>query len=214
MSKVQLLKNSTILFTFLLIVWGCYRLIFKLPDSVEEVFIKPLVWIIPVLYFVRNERRNLESVGITFKNLFQSIYASLALGSFFVIIAVISNYIKYGKLNFGANLGGESILLSLLISFATAISEEVVFRGYIFSHLWEGLHDEIQANLITSLGWTIIHIPITIFVNKLDPLSAIIYLVLTFIFGVGSAFLYARTRNVASSILLHVLWEWPIMLFR
>lgn len=214
MKRIQLLKNATILFTFLLVVWGCYRLIFKLPDILEEVLIKPLVWIIPVFYFVRNERKNLESIGITFRNLFQSVYAALALGSFFVIIAVLSNYIKYGKLNFGANLGAESILVSFLVSFATAISEEIVFRGYIFNRLWEGLGSEVRANIITSIGWTIIHIPITVFVNKLDLLSAVVYLTLTFIFGVGSAFLYARTKNVASSILLHVLWEWPIMLFR
>jgi len=40
------------------------------------------------------------------------------------------------------------------------------------------------------------------------------YFLLTTLFGIGSAFVFARTRNVFSSILLHVLWEWPIILFR
>lgn len=219
MGKVSLLKNAVILFTYLFLVWGCYRLIFKLPDEVEEVIIKPVIWIVPVLFFIKKEKTNLESIGVTFNNFFRSIYITLILGSVFVMISVITNYIKYGKLNFGANLGSETLFVSLGLSFATAISEEIVFRGYIFTRLWRALGDELhsgewQANLITSILWTLIHVPITIFVNKLDPLSAIIYLFLTFIFGLGSAFLYARTRNIGSSIFLHVLWEWPIILFR
>ena len=214
MSRVKPLKNAILLFTFLLIFWGFYRLLFQFPDWVEEIVIKPVVWIVPVLYFIRSERSKLESIGITFKNLFPSIYLSLILGSVFATEAVIINFIKYGHLNFGANLGGTPLLASLAISFATAISEEIVFRGYIFTRLWVALNNEWKANFITSIGWTLIHVPITIFVNKLSPSAAIVYLFLTFIFGVGSAFIYGRTRNISSSIILHVLWEWPIMLFR
>src|SRR5258708_5583894 len=214
MSRIKPLKNAILLFTFLLIFWGFYRLLFKFPDWVEETIIKPAVWILPVLYFVKKEKTNLESIGITFKNLFPSIYLSLILGSVFATEAVIINFIKYGKLNFGANLGTTPLFLSLGISFATAISEEIVFRGYIFTRLWVALNNEWQANLITTIGWTLIHVPITIFVNKLSRVAAVVYLFLTFIFGFGSAFIYGRTKNISSSIILHVLWEWPIMLFR
>ncbi len=214
MARIKPLKNAILLFTFLLIFWGFYRLLFQLPDWVEEIIIKPVVWIVPVLYFVRSEKANLESIGVTFKNLFPSIYISLILGSVFAIEAVIINYIKYGQLHFGANLGTVPLFASLGISFATAISEEIVFRGYIFTRLWKSLNNEWTANLISTTGWTLIHVPITIFVNKLSPSAAIVYLFLTFIFGFGSAFVYGRTKNVSSSIILHVLWEWPIMLFR
>jgi membrane protease YdiL (CAAX protease family) len=30
----------------------------------------------------------------------------------------------------------------------------------------------------------------------------------------GSAFIFSRTKNIWGSILLHVLWAWPIILFR
>lgn len=214
MSKTALLKNTTLLFVYIFLFWGCYRLIFKLPDDVEELIIKPIFWIIPVLYLVKKEKANLESIGITFKNLFPSIYMALILGSVFVIVALVTNFIKYGQLNFGANLGTQGTFVTLGLSFATAISEEIVFRGYIFTRLWAALASEWQANLITTIGWTIIHIPIVVFVNKLDLVSALVYLFLTFVYGVGSAYIFARTKNISSSILLHVLWEWPIMLFR
>jgi len=40
------------------------------------------------------------------------------------------------------------------------------------------------------------------------------YLFLVFVFGLGASFVFSRTGNLASSILLHVFWSWPIILFR
>lgn len=214
MSKTKLIKNTTFLFVYLFLVWGMFRLIFKLPDEVEEIVIKPIVWVIPVLYLLRKEKESISSIGITFSKLFPSIYLSLALGSLFVFLGFITNFIKYGYFNFNANIGTEPLIFGLILSFLTAISEELVFRGFIFSRLWQVLNNEWKANLLTSVLWTIIHIPVTLFVNKLDPVSAIVYLFLTFIFGFGASYLYARTKNIISPILLHVLWQWPIILFR
>lgn len=215
MPKKELaLKHATILAAYLLVVWGFYRYLLKLPDEIEELFIKPVVWLLPVFYFLSKEKAGLESLGITFKNLFPAIYFSLALGAFFVVEAIIINFIKHGGFNFAANLGQAPFMASLGLSFATAISEEVAFRGYLFNRVWLATSNEWLANLSTSLVWALIHVPVTIFVWKLEPSGSVVYLLLTAIFGVGSAFVFARTKNVFSSILLHVLWEWPIILFR
>lgn len=200
---------------YLLIVWGFYRFLFQLPESIEELFIKPIVWLVPVFYLVKKERQGLESLGITIKNLFPAVYYALGLGAFFVMEALIVNFLKYGgQFNLGANIGSLPLLPALGLSFATAISEELAFRGYVFTRVWTFLKNEMLANILTSLFWALIHVPITIFVWKLDMSSALIYLLLTTLFGVGSAFVYARTKNIVSPILLHVLWQWPIILFR
>ena len=75
-------KNAVYLAVYLLIVWGFYRFLFKMPDEIEELVIKPLFWLIPVFYLVRKEGQNLESIGITFKNLFPAVYYALGLGAF------------------------------------------------------------------------------------------------------------------------------------
>jgi uncharacterized protein len=214
MKKINSFKNAILLFTFLLIIWGFYRLFFQLPNSIEEVIIKPIIWIGPVIYLIKKEKATWASVGLTSKNLFPAIYSAIALGLLFAFEAFFANFLKYGQFNFNANLGSEPFFISLGISFATAISEEIVFRGFIFTRVWQALNNEWTANLITSSLWVIIHIPITIFINKLDATAAIVYLFLTFVFGIGSTWIYARTKNISSSILLHVLWEWPITLFR
>lgn len=213
-SPIESLKNASLLATFLLIVWGFYRLIFKLPEEVEELFIKPLVWLLPVFYFLKKEGQGISSLGFTLKNLFPAVYFSLGLGLLFIFEALLINYLKYGNFNFAANIGDKPFFSALGISFATAFSEEVAFRGYLFNRVLFALRNEVLANLSTSFVWALIHVPVVIFVWKLDFSASIIYLFLTTIFGIGSAFVFARTRNIVSSILLHVLWEWPLILFR
>lgn len=213
-NKTLLIKNVTIYSTYLLIIWAFYRFLFQLPDNVEELVIKPIIWLIPLFYFTNKENLSLSSLGFTFKNLFSGLYLAIGLGTVFVLEGVLTNFIKYGHFSFGANIGPTPIFASLGLSFATAFSEETAFRGYIFSRLAYALKNEWSANIIQTILWTAIHVPIAFFVAGYTVPQAIVYLALTAIFGLGSAFIFARTQNVWGSILLHVLWEWPIILFR
>ncbi len=213
-AKTTVVKHVTIYSVYLFLIWAFYRFLFQFPDQVEELVIKPILWLIPIFWLNAKEDFSLSSLGITFKNLFPSIYLSLGLGAIFVLEAVLTNFFKYGRLNFAANIGNMPILSSLGISFATAFSEEVAFRGYIFGRLWFALKDEWAANVASSVVWTMVHIPIAFFVWKLSLASGILYLLLTAVFGIGSSFIFGRTKNIFGSILLHILWEWPIILFR
>lgn len=208
------IKNVTKYSTYLVLIWVFYRFLFKLPDEVEETVVKPILWLVPIIYLLNKEKLGLDSIGITFKNLFNSVYFSLGLGAIFVAEAIAANYVKYGGFNFGANIGNLPIMTSLGLSFATAISEEIAFRGYIFGRLLTALKNEWSANLIQTVVWTIIHIPVTFVIWKMDLMPGMIYLFLTAVFGFGSAFIYSKTKNIVGSIFLHVLWEWPIILFR
>ena len=212
--KEVLLKNATIYVTYLLIVWCFYRFLFKLPDNIEELIVKPIIWLVPIFFLLKREKLGLASVGITLKNLFPAIYLSLGLGALFVMEALIVNFLKYGGFNFGANVGSAPFTATLGLSFATAVSEETAFRGYLFSRVTIALKNEWLANILTGIAWTAIHVPIAFLVWNLGLSAGIVYLLITAIFGLGSAFLFAKTGNLASSILLHILWEWPIILFR
>ena len=214
MKKDAAIKNATVFAAYLLIVWGFYRLIVKLPDEIEELILKPIIWLVPLVFLLKKEKMGISSLGITLKNLFPAVYFSLGLGAIFALEAVVLNYTKYGNFVFAANIGEKFILSSIGLSFATAFSEEIAFRGYIFNRVWKALGNEWVANLATSVAWVLIHVPVAIFVWKLNFSATAIYLLLTTLFGIGSAFVFARTKNIFSSILLHVLWEWPIILFR
>ncbi|MGA2910548.1 MAG: CPBP family intramembrane glutamic endopeptidase [Candidatus Microgenomates bacterium] len=213
-SKTTVIKNITIYSTYLIVVWAFYRFLFQLPDNIEELVVKPILWLVPIFIIMRKEGFGLSSLGITFKNFFSSVYLSVALGVIFLAEGLLTNFLKYGGFHFGANIGSTPLIITLGLSFATAISEETAFRGYIFGRLWFVLKNELSANTITTILWTAIHIPIAFFVLNYTLPQGIIYLILTAIFGFGSAYIFARTKNITGSILLHVLWEWPIILFR
>ena len=213
-SKIVALKNSTIFAVYLLIVWGFYRNILKFPDEVEEIFIKPVIWLVPVFFLVKKENKNLASVGVTLRNFFPSVYLALGFGVFFAVEGLLINYLKNNGLVFGANIGSSSFWAAFGLSFITATSEEIAFRGYLFSRIWMALKNEFWANILTSIFWALIHVPAAIFVWKLNFEAAITYLCLATLFGIGAAFIYARTKNIFSPVLLHVFWQWPIILFR
>jgi len=172
MRKESVVKYLTRYSVYILIVWGFYRVLFKLPDNIEELILKPIIWLTPLFFLLKKEKLGINSLGITLKNLFPAIYLSLGLGSIFAIEAIFLNFLKYKTFNFGANIGGGGLMLSLLVSFATAFSEEVSFRGYIFNRLWGVLNNEWLANIITSVVWALVHVPVTVFVWKLS-LSAV-----------------------------------------
>ncbi len=212
--KEVAIKHTTILAAYILIVWGFYRCLFRLPESLEEVIIKPILWLAPMFFLLHKEKADLTSIGITFKNIFPSIYFSIALGIVFALEGFLMNIVKYKGMDFSANIGNASLLSALFISFMTALSEELTFRGYIFGRLWHVMGSELWANLITSTLWALVHVPVYVFWWELSLPSTLGLLILTTIFGVASAMIYARTKNIFASILLHVFWEWPIILFR
>lgn len=210
-------KHVFALFSFIFCFWSLYRYFPEvLPVWFQEIVLKPILWLFPLFWIVKAvEKKDLSSLGITNKNLFKAIYWGIGLGFVFAFEGLLTNIIKYKGFHVsGGDVGLLFFLGSILLSFATAISEETVFRGYIFNRLWKIWNNELLANLISSLLFTLIHLPIGIFVLGYKPLVMLAYLLFVFIFGFGSSFVFARSKNLVSSILLHVFWAWPIMLFK
>jgi len=211
--KLTRLKYALGFFSYLLVVWGFYRLIFEFPEWVEEIVLKPLIWLVPMVFLIVKEKSTLSEIGVNFRNLSKTMYFVLALGVLFVLEAMGLNYLKHGGLNFAGEIGG-AFWYVFGISLVTAIVEELVYRGYIFSRVWDAMSNEWVSNLVTSVGWTILHFPVALFGWELRSFAFVITMGLVFIFSMGSGFIFARTRNVFGSILLHLLWQWPIILFR
>lgn len=214
LKKEVALKHSKYLILYLLLTWSLYRLFFKFPEEIEELFIKPILWLTPVCYLLYKEKLGLSSLGFSKKKLFPAVYFALALGAGFALEGLILNFLKYKGINFTANIGQKAFLATLGLSLVTAFTEETTFRGYLFNRIWKVTKNEWAANLVTSLTWGLIHVPLALLWWKMGLLETAGYFALITIFGIGSAFVFARTGNILAPILLHVFWEWPIMLFR
>ena len=212
------LKHVFALFSFIFAFWSLYRYFPEgvFPLWVEELIFKPLIWLIPTFWLVlKIEKEKLTSLGITKKNLFPALYWGIGLGIVFAAEGLITNMVKYRGLQLPElNYSFFELMGLVFLSLVTAFSEETVFRGYIFTRLWRLGQNEWLANLITAFLFTLIHLPIGLFVLGYSPLVMLTYLLFVFVFGFGSAFVFARSENLISSILLHSFWSWPIILFR
>jgi len=213
--KEKLVKRVVSLYVFILLVWGFYRFLFRFPEEIEELVFKPIIWLLPTLFLVWRQKKGLASLGWRTKNFFKSVWLGLFLGVLFALEGLLTHALKYQGFSFVKPFfSPELFFFSFLLSLATAITEETVFRGYIFNRLWQILGNEWLANFASSLGWGLVHLPVTIFVFGFSPLQVLAFLVLNFAFGVGSSFAFARTGNLISCVLIHVFWGWPIILFR
>jgi len=205
------LRHIGRLYVFIFIFWGLYRLVFRLPQDFEEIILKPLLWLGPTFYLVYViEKRKFSSLGYDVKNFKNGIIKGLAFGAMFFLVGVFVNYIKDGSSlldNFPAK---EILLPSFFLAFITAVSEETVFRGYIMNRLKEILGKGLPANIISSIGFALIHLPISIFVYHYNVEQLIAYLVLIILTSLGSGLLFDWTGSVWASILIHLFWGWPI----
>lgn len=213
------LQNVIKLYVILLLVWGFYRVLFKLPDYIEELVFKPLLWLGALYWFLQKEKSGpvsgFASVGWTAKNIFSSIYLGIGLGVVFAVMGIISNIFKYEALDLSDfGFTANSLLGGLSLSFITAVSEETVFRGYFFSRAVKALKSEWSANILVSFGWVLIHLPVLFFVYDLSLSELPARALLSFIFSLGAGFVYGRTGNILAPVLLNVFWSWPIILFR
>jgi len=206
-----------LIFWFLLVIfWGTYRYFIRLPEELDELIIKPIVWIGGVFYIVLFlEKRSLSSIGWTTYKFFENLYLGWGIGAFFALEGMFVNAIKYrGLLFFPMGLTAFDLTRILALSLATGLSEETVFRGYIFSRFSESLKNEWLANILSSLMFSITHLPIALFVLQYNISMLISYEIMLFVLGLANGFIFARRKSIVAPTISHALWNLAVVLFR
>jgi len=213
--KLSTIRYPLAYFSYLLVIWGLYRFLFHQTEMVDEVLVKPVLWLLPLfLVFLPQSRIPFKDLGIKKEGLSTAIFLSLGLGFVFLLISVYANYQKYGhRLVFSANTGADNLWALVLLVLVTSLVEELVFRGYFFCSLKQSMSDWLAGGLAV-LFWVLVHLPIVIFSLNLTPDNAVIYLGLTAMYGVGALMVYMVTGNLIAPILLHLMWSVPIIIFR
>ncbi len=102
-----------------------------------------------------------------------------------------------------------NVLLLIYTLYPIAVSEELVFRGFMLSRLLPraervGIVTALPAVVIDALYFTIAHVPIYMAVYGVDNLAPLIYtLGLIFLYGIISGLIFVLTRNVIPDIIIH-----------
>lgn len=201
---------------WIVLLWAFYRYFFRFPEWVDEFVFKPLVFVAPVLMFViTREKRKLDSLGLTNKNLFQSLYIGLGFGFIFGLEGIAANAIKYGRLQITPidAFAQYGMGMLLLLSTATAFSEEVLSRGFVFTRLLEGKKGLLTSAFLSTLMFVVLHIPILAFSLKLQGSALLLFFITDFVLGFANALLLYNTGSLVAPILVHIFWNMTVALY-
>lgn len=201
------------------LTWAFYRAKFFLPESVDEFIIKPLIFVLPVIYIViKNERKKLTSLGIPAKprDFMQDLYIGVVIGIVFALEGLLANYLKYGKITLGPILALKAsggVVPFLLINLSTAIWEEILGRGYIYKRLQEITKDQVGAVMTSSFLFLLLHIPILFTRLRLTGVSLLVYPVSIFLLGVTNCYIFSWRKSLTLPILVHAFWNMTVALY-
>jgi membrane protease YdiL (CAAX protease family) len=204
------------LWGWILLAWSLYRYFLKLPEWVDEFIAKPLVFVGPVLWYViKKEKKRLESLGLTTKNFFPSLYTGIGLGFLFAIEGIAANAIKYGKLNIVPidALQQYGLVTLLVLSVATAFSEELLSRGFLFNRILEKKKSFLFAAFISTILFVLLHVPILVTSLKFQGMTLVLFFVTDFVLGFATSVLFYRFRSLVAPILVHVFWNMTVALY-
>ncbi|EDK32797.1 CPBP family intramembrane glutamic endopeptidase [Clostridium kluyveri] len=196
-------------FLFLLVFWSISRLILSpalektLPNTslsyaLCEAILKGVIWIVPVYVILKLQKLNPISFLKLNSNIMKGISFGLLLGIAFLVINIVKTK------NFNIHITYSDFINTFLV---VGIIEEIAFRGYIMQKfkLYVGF---IGSNIITSLMFAMIHIPISINNHNIDPLYFVQVGILSLIFG----YFFEETDSLICPIVIHSLWDLSMIL--
>lgn len=203
------------MWAWILLAWSLYRYFFKLPEWADEFIFKPMVFVAPVLWYVRNkEKESLETLGLTKRNFFTSVYIGLGFGIVFALEGLVTHAIKYGGLDVNPIAAFQQYGFFLIVlSLATAFTEELLSRGFVFNRLYEKTKNLAYASVISSVMFVLLHVPILVTATKLQGTTLVLFLVTDFVLAMANSLLFYNTGSLVAPILVHIFWNMTVALY-
>jgi len=191
---------SVLVAIFVLIIWTIYRLSFPENLLLDEILLKPLIWLTPVFIVTK---LNFKSLGFVNKNIFKNILIGLVVGLFLSLERI---FLKHLSFNFS--------YVFIISAFFTAITEEIFFRGFLLNRWLKYFKNPIIAMVLNGLFFSLTHVPIAIFVFHYYGYDLFTYLLVNFTSGAVDIFLFYQTRSIYTSLANHFVWNTFSGLFR
>ena len=99
--KITSTQKALNLWAVILIVWSIYRTYFKLPEWFDEFIAKPVVFVLPVLVYIKSvEKKEILSslfINKNFKNFVKEFFISFGVGLTLLLTALLSVYLNPKK---------------------------------------------------------------------------------------------------------------------
>lgn len=215
--KISNSQKALNLWAVILIVWSIYRYNFKMPDWFDEFIAKPLVFVLPVYYYIKRIEKTDFFSGLNWKKKMEkgTMFLGLIMGSVFFVTAIFGNWVKLGSFVFfpgkTVSLGG--IFLIILMALATGISEEILSRGFILKRLYEESKNIYTSSFFSSILFFFLHVPILFASLKISGNMLLFFMVTDLLLSLTVSFLYLDKKDLTLPIMIHTFYNLSIYFF-
>lgn len=200
------------------LVWSFYRAYAKMPEWFDELIVKPAVFVVPVLYILFRERKNILELGFKtgLREIIGDLYIGVVVGIIFALEGLAANYFKYGRFVFipiTAVAASGGVVPFLIINVATSLWEEILGRGYLYQKLIQASRNQLWAAVSSSFLFLLLHVPIMFTKSNLTGKSFIIYPLSILFLGITNCYLFTLRKSLTLPILLHTFWNMTVALY-
>lgn len=152
--------------------------------------------------------------GLRKKTIVTDIYTGLLVGFIFLIAAFFSNYLRLGNVSFLENIFTTNLVLAGILTMMTAISEEILSRGFILKRLYEDSSNMYSSSFIASTLFLVLHIPILFTIPNLSGSMLLLFMTTDFILSLVNSFIFLDRKSLLAPILIHALYNFAILFYR
>lgn len=195
-----------------IIIWSVYRYYFKtdLPIWFDEFIAKPIVFLIPVYYFIIKYENGhiLEAIDFKFKQVSDWLFG-LSSGLFILVMGLIVNYLETQTLIPTINA---TTIFFIIVAFASSFTEEILTRGFVLKRLYAESKNVFSSVFFVSFLFFIMHVPILFTNPQLHGPILLQVMVTDFLLSFGVSLAYLQRKNVIVAILIHAFYNLAIYL--
>jgi len=174
-------------YIYLVLVWGAFRYFVRLPEVIEELWFKPVLWLTPLFWWNLALR---EKIVMFAGKWGKSLILGVVVGAFYFLILKFRGLENF---QFDLNLLG--------VALATAVTEELTFSGFVAGYLEKIRKGNLFNLVIVGMMAAVIRLPILFFVYQASGKEVLGVLLVAFSSGGLNAWIRVRSGNVAGSVL-------------
>ena len=158
--------------------------------------------ITPVIIVAKLRKESLYSLGITKKNIFKSIFIGfISYFIYFIFIIIVEHRLKYIF-----HVNSVFSMWDFLNDTCTALSEEILFRGYLQNRLIKWIGDK-KGLIVTALAFSFSHIFQRMLTGNMNFTNAIISVISLFPVALFLGYLFFKCKSVTASTIFHTFFD-------
>ena len=204
-----------VVFVIAFAILAVYAYVWVRPNLQEDpiyVF-RDIIWtiaiLIPLAAAAKLTGQNLDSLGISKKNITKNLAFGFLVSVIFIAILILL------APSLGGGFAGFSLpaVYSLISLVLIGIAEEIIFRGFIQTRL-TAYRGAITGVAVSALLFAFFNFPLGYFCYSGDVLAAFFYGLWRFSTGFVFSYMFHRSKNIIPSSIFHALFIWGALLLR